>query len=405
MGAKEGSAPGRLMSSAWRTRFALPAASAAIAIVLALPAAASANQTLSVAKVGTGAGKVTSSPVGIECGVTCAASFTQGVKVTLEGEAGFHTRKVKWTGCDSIATGNKCVVTMGAARTVIATFDLERQWLEYLVTVQRKGTGKGTVTSVPGGIQCGEDCSEPYLYHTQLTLTATPAEGSVFKEWSGGGCLGQTGPCTTTVNGARLVRAIFVAVGTRTLTVAKAGAGQGTVTAKTAGIDCGQVCSAELDASTRVVLHATAAPGSTFSGWSGEGCIGTATCKVLMNEARNVTATFAKLPGPAPTSGTLSVGGSAKVKGGKALLRASCAGGACSGTLKLIAKIKDAQGKPKGLVIASSPYSLAAGGSQTLAARLSHRALALLGSQGFLRARVSGQGVESRPLRLASARG
>jgi Divergent InlB B-repeat domain len=358
-------------------------------------------QQLTLTKVGTGTGKVTSSPAGIECGSSCSAGFVKGQIVTLTGTPGLHTKAVKWSGCDSVNAEGKCLVTMSAARTVIATFDLERQWLEYLVTVQRKGTGKGTVTSVPGGISCGADCSETYLYNTQLTLTAIPAEGSVFKEWSGGGCLGQSGPCTTTVNATRLIRAIFVAVGTRTLSVAKAGTGGGTVVGKAAGIDCGSICSVELDASTRVTLRATPAAGSTFSGWSGEGCIGTAACKVLMNEARNVTASFAKLPGPAPRTGTLFIGGSAKVKGGKAMLRVSCGGGACNGTLKLVAKIHNALGQVKGLVIAKVAYSLAAGASSALEAKLSARGLGLLRDQGRLKVRATGGGVEGRGLKLA----
>jgi hypothetical protein len=354
---------------------------------------------LAITKVGSGTGKVTSSPAGIDCGATCSASFTNKTKVTLEGEAGLHTRKVKWSGCDEVLTGNKCVVTMSAARTVIASFDLELQWTEYLVTVQKKGTGKGTVTSVPGGIECGSDCSEAYLYHTQITLTATPEEGSKFVEWQGGGCLGQSGPCTLSVNGSRLLRAVFVAVGNRRLTVSKAGAGSGTVTSKPVGIECGPTCSVELDASTKAVLRATPAAGSAFTGWSGEGCIGTATCIVPMNEARNVTATFAKLS-PAPS--VILVLGSAKVKGGKALLRLICDGGtSCQGTLRLRLIVHGINVQGKALTIASADYSLAPGASQTLAVKLSPRALAQLGSHGIIRVRVSGRGIESHPVRLA----
>ncbi|MGZ4394641.1 MAG: InlB B-repeat-containing protein [Gaiellaceae bacterium] len=41
-------------------------------------------------------------------------------------------------------------------------------------------------------------------------------------------------------------------------------------------------------------LTATAAPGSVFRGWSGA-CRGHRTCKVTMNVATKVQATFAKL--------------------------------------------------------------------------------------------------------------
>src|SRR5205807_2293496 len=42
------------------------------------------------------------------------------------------------------------------------------------------------------------------------TLTATPAAGSMFTGWSGGGCAG-TGACTVTMNAATTVTAGFVA--------------------------------------------------------------------------------------------------------------------------------------------------------------------------------------------------
>jgi hypothetical protein len=361
-----------------------------------------AKWSLTVTKVGSGTGMVTGTPAGIECGATCSAGFIDGTEVTLTGTSGLHTKPVKWSGCTEVLTGDKCLVTISAAKTVIASFELEKQWTEYTVTVQKKGTGNGIVTSVPGGIECGEDCSEAYLYHTQLTLTATPAEGSVFVEWQGGGCLGQTGPCATTVNRSMFVKAVFAAIGPRRLTVSKAGAGTGTVTSKPAGIDCGSACSAQFEAPTKVALHATAAQGSSFSGWSGAGCSGAAACKVTMSEARNVTATFAKLPGPAPRPSTLFVGGSAKVKGGKALLRLTCSGGTpCKGTLKLVATIHNALGQAKRLVIAKATYSLAAGASSVLEAKLSSRAMSLLRSQGRLRVRATGGGFEGRGLKLA----
>jgi hypothetical protein len=357
-----------------------------------------AKRQLTVSKIGSGTGTVTSSPAGINCGATCSASFTHETAVTLEGAAGLHTQKVKWSGCDTVTGDNKCLIAMSAAKSVTASFELEPQYVEYTVSVQKKGTGQGTVTSFPAGIDCGEDCTETYVFKTHLTLVATPAPGSAFDYWAGGGCSG-TGPCEATINSSRLVKAHFVAVGKRTLTVAKAGTGTGTVTSNTGAIDCGATCSAEIDASSKITLTATAAVGSKFAGWSGA-CAGTAaTCKLLMNEARGATASFEKIGGTNP-SGRLSLGGSAKVKGQKARLRAFCSGGACSGTLKLVAKIRNSQGQAKGLVIARLPYSLTAGASSVLEAKLSTRGLSLLRSQGRLRVRVSGGGVEGRGLRL-----
>jgi len=298
---------------------------------------------LTIAKLGNGSGTVTSSPAGIECGSTCTEGFVKGSKVTLKGTPGLHTEAVKWAGCDEIKEG-ACVVTMSAAREVTAFFALEPQYVEYTVNLNVKGTGTGSVQSFPPGISCPGDCSQAYVFKTPVTLIATAGTGSEFAHWAGGSCSG-SGPCERKINSDRTVNAVFSAVGNRTLTVSKAGSGQGVVTSKPTAIECGGTCSTELDASTKVALHAVATPGSTFSGWSGEGCSGTGPCKVLMNEARNVTATFAKNPSPPEAKCRVP-----RLRG-KSLARARRALSAAHCSLGRVRKPKGRGGK---LVVASS---------------------------------------------------
>ena len=76
------------------------------------------------------------------------------------------------------------------------------------LTVSRTGSGSGTVTSSPTGISCGTDCTQTYTAGTRVTLTASPASGSKFRGWSGGGCSG-TGSCAVTLNASTTVTAIF----------------------------------------------------------------------------------------------------------------------------------------------------------------------------------------------------
>ena len=162
----------------------------------------------------------------------------------------------------------------------------------FTLSVTRQGTGSGTVTSSPPGIDCGATCSASYESGTMVTLTATPAPGSTFTGWSGGGCLG-TGACAVTMTAATTVTATFDPQSQGfTLTVSRTGIGSGTVTSSPPGIDCGTSCSATYPSGTAVALTATPAPGSTFAGWSGGGCLGTGACAVTMTAATTVTATF-----------------------------------------------------------------------------------------------------------------
>src|SRR5207244_2774750 len=66
----------------------------------------------------------------------------------------------------------------------------------------------GSVTSAPAGITCGTSCAASYASATAVTLTATPASGSIFSGWSGGDCSG-TGSCTVIMSAATTVTATF----------------------------------------------------------------------------------------------------------------------------------------------------------------------------------------------------
>jgi len=81
---------------------------------------------------------------------------------------------------------------------------------EYTLLVNKSGTGSGTVTSSVPGLDCGPDCDELYLNGTMVWLTATPASGSAFGNWSGG-CSG-SGDCAVTMDSDTTVTAIFVAL-------------------------------------------------------------------------------------------------------------------------------------------------------------------------------------------------
>jgi hypothetical protein len=77
-----------------------------------------------------------------------------------------------------------------------------------VLTVVKGGTGEGSVASSPAGITCGGTCRAAFPAGGTVTLTATPAAGSTFAGWSGGGCSGN-GDCAVGVNGEVAVTATF----------------------------------------------------------------------------------------------------------------------------------------------------------------------------------------------------
>jgi subtilisin family serine protease len=85
------------------------------------------------------------------------------------------------------------------------------------LSISKTGVGSGTVTSVPAGINCGQDCGEPFSDDTVVTLSAIADQGSEFGGWSGGGCSG-TGECTVNFSPGTSVTALFlkqVTIGTK----------------------------------------------------------------------------------------------------------------------------------------------------------------------------------------------
>jgi len=249
---------------------------------------------LSVALAGTGAGTVTSSPAGINCGTDCAETYSTGTTVTLTATPVSGSLFAGWSGGGCSGTGS-CTVTLNADTAVTARFDR----VTFALTVSRSGGGSGTVTSNPAGIDCGLDCAETFTSGTSVTLTASASSGSVFGGWSGGGCTG-TGTCTVTVAAATTVDARFNLI-TYSLGVTRTGAGSGSVTSSPAGINCGTDCSETYASGTAVALTATPANNSTFAGWSG-GCSGTGSCSLNMTADTSASARFDLITFPVTVS-------------------------------------------------------------------------------------------------------
>ncbi|MBK1641105.1 hypothetical protein CKO12_04295 [Chromatium okenii] len=159
------------------------------------------------------------------------------------------------------------------------------------LSVAKKGSGTGTVTSSPAGISCGTTCVERLGQGAAITLIATPDATSNFGGWSGA-CTNKTSTCIVNMSKAQTVTATFAPLPNDSLTVSTAGSGS--VTSSPAGIRCGTACSKAFISGTAVTLTATATAGAIFSDWAG--CTPLVTnplqCKVILNGKKSITATF-----------------------------------------------------------------------------------------------------------------
>jgi formylglycine-generating enzyme len=88
-----------------------------------------------------------------------------------------------------------------------------------------------------------------------------------------------------------IIRDAAVDFSTTSITVAKEGNGDGTITSSPSGINCGSTCSANFITGSSLTLTARPNGTSTFAGWS-SGCGSSGTCTLSADAAKTVTAHF-----------------------------------------------------------------------------------------------------------------
>jgi len=81
---------------------------------------------LSISKQGTGNGSVVSSPIGLNCGLVCLATYNSGTSVQLNASAMAGSTFSNWIGCDSVI-GNICTINMSSAKNIIFEFNATSQ--------------------------------------------------------------------------------------------------------------------------------------------------------------------------------------------------------------------------------------------------------------------------------------
>jgi formylglycine-generating enzyme required for sulfatase activity len=152
--------------------------------------------------------------------------------------------------------------------------------------------------------QAGFDSTDAVEPTSSRFLWTAPATGSyIVGVFSEDGNYGD-------YRGYRVVVRTYDAAGMKSLVLTMAGDGSGGVWSSPYGLACNASCGGSFANGTVVTLSAVPDAGSTFTGWSGEGCSGTGTCIVTMTQARGATATFAavrSLPGDCDGDGVITI--------------------------------------------------------------------------------------------------
>lgn len=212
---------------------------------------------------------------------------------------------------------------------------------EFELKIAKGGTGTGTVTSSPAGINCGAECANTFIEGEAVQLTATPS-ASTFSGWSTiagnpGTCTGATSPCQVTMSAAVELEASFSGI-PHALTVTTAG--QGRVNASSGAITgCSTTppegtCSGPYNEASTVTLTAVPGEHQQFKEWSGPdkgACTTATTCEVTIPAANAaVTATFE----PIPHTLSVTTSGQGKVNASSGAISecsTSPASGTCTG--------------------------------------------------------------------------
>jgi len=170
-----------------------------------------------------------------------------------------------WSG-DLTGFKNPDTLVMNASKSVTGNFVKAGPFTITVSTV-----GSGTVTlNPPGGVYAGG---------TVVTLTATPAPGFKFINWSGG-LTGSTNPASLMLTGDKTITATFKAV--YNLTVNVVGLGTVALNPPSGPYEVGKV----------VTLTPQSGAGHQFVEWSGDLTGVTNPATITMNANKQVTATF-----------------------------------------------------------------------------------------------------------------
>ena len=139
----------------------MPEYSVAGLILAASPTPTPQQYTLIISTAGSGSGTVKSSPSGINCGTSCAATYNQGTAVTLTASPAAGSTLTGWSGGGCTGTGT-CSFTLNANTTVTATF------VQNTYTVTSSAGANGSISP---------STAQTVSYNKTKAFTVTPNSG------------------------------------------------------------------------------------------------------------------------------------------------------------------------------------------------------------------------------------
>ncbi|MDM8566508.1 Calx-beta domain-containing protein [Candidatus Halobeggiatoa sp. HSG11] len=223
--------------------------------------------------------------------------YYEGQTVTLVPELGINIKGVTFVGdCDSdkiVMDANKsCLVKFTEEET--PPIDPAKPHTLHLII--EGASGVLAVSSVNGQTTCNGYCANNYADNTLVSIGIQPTTNARFIGWSKE-CIGGQ----IIMNSTKACTATFVPI--HTLTVAKKGTGEGSITSDS-GINCGEHCQTVHEIDDLITLTATPTPNSTFEGWN-DSCLNG---QVTINSSKTCAATFTAKPSYKLTVATEGIG-------------------------------------------------------------------------------------------------
>lgn len=264
--------------------------------------------TLNLSTSGRGTGTIKATPFGDNSDNALVWKYQEGQVVALEATADAGSVFTGWSG--NLPAGqeksNPLTVVMDRTRTITARF-------EQVVSVAVDVDGEGTAEVAPQ--------LETYFRGASLTLTATPAEGWYFKEWTGS-VQSNNDQVVVVLEGDLHTTAVFAegeppdddepgnpTPSEDTYTLASEVHGNGVITP----------AGGEFEAGSKLRLVATPAVGWVFVGWEGDAAGDDLATEIVLDQNRKIVARFEEdpnggngsgspVPGAPPMCGAASAG-------------------------------------------------------------------------------------------------